>query len=66
MNYLNATIAKIEACTTKKELAQIEAVVNSPSLNWSEGDKMIINARINDVRVFWSTPLYTYANKTAF
>lgn len=53
MDYLKLTLEKIEKCTSEIELAAIEAAVNNLSLNWSEGDKLTVNARIRDVREFW-------------
>jgi hypothetical protein len=53
IDYLKRTIAKIEACTNNEQLKAIETVVNSTTI-WDEGSKAVINARIADVRIFFS------------
>lgn len=53
IDYLKRTIAKIEACTTERQLKEIETVVNTTTI-WDDGSKAVINARIADVRIFFS------------
>jgi hypothetical protein len=54
MDYLKLTIEKIENTSSYEGLAAIESAVNNPAFNWSEADRMIINARIRDVRDIWN------------
>ena len=48
MNYLQATLTKIENTFSLDVLKSIEIVVNTPSIGWGETEKAILNSRIQD------------------